>query len=185
MEDSQIIDLYWARDQQAISASEEKYGRLCWTMAQNIVASPEDAEECVNDTWHRAWITMPPQRPGSLRAYFCRIVRNLSIDCWRRKKRRKRDEGLEILLGELEDCLPSAGDPASLTEQKEVAACVDRWLETLSREDRILFLRRYWYGDSVGELAQLNRRTPNDMAQKLRRLRLRLKAALEKEGICI
>ena len=185
MEDHQIIDLYWARDQRAIAASDEKYGGLCRTVSRNIVVSPEDAEECVNDTWHRAWITMPPQRPGSLRAYLCRIVRNLSIDCWRAKNRQKRDAGLEILLGELEDCLPDAGDPESLTEQKETAACIDRWLDGLSREDRLVFLRRYWYGDSVKALAALCRRSPNDMAQKLRRLRLQLKAALEKEGISL
>ena len=185
MDDQTIIDLYWARDQEAITASDRKYGGLCRSISRNIVSDWDDADECVNDTWHRAWTTMPPQRPASLRAYLCRIVRNLSIDCWRAKTRQKRDAGLEILLGELEDCLPDAADPEALTEQKETAACIDRWLDTLSREDRLVFLRRYWYGDSVKELAALCRRSPNDMAQKLRRLRLQLKAALEKEGILL
>lgn len=185
MEDQAIIELYWARDQQAITASDEKYGGLCRSISRNIVSSWEDAEECVNDTWHRAWTTMPPQKPGSLRAYLSRIVRNLSIDCWRAKKRRKRDCSLEILLGELEDCLPSVSDPAHLTEEREIAALIDQWLDTLPPNDRILFLRRYWYGDAVGTLAQTWNWSPNHMAQKLRRLRLSLKTALEKEGISV
>ena len=185
MEDQTIIELYWSRDQQAITASDEKYGRLCRTISHNIVNNREDAEECVNDTWHRAWTTMPPQRPNSLRAYFSRIVRNLSIDCWRTKNRQKRDCSLEILLGELEDCLPAVNNPAHLTEERELAALIDQWLDTLPQKDRILFLRRYWYGDTVGLLAQTWNWSPNHMAQKLRRLRLSLKNALEEEGISV
>lgn len=185
MEDQAIVELYWSRDQQAITASDEKYGSLCRTLSHHIVLSWEDADECVNDTWHRAWTTMPPQRPDSLRAYLCRIVRNLSIDCWRRKGRQKRDSSLEILLGELEDCLPAVSDPAHLTEEQETASVIDRWLDTLPREDRKLFLRRYWYGDPVDQLARAVDWTPNRMAQKLRRLRLSLKKTLEKEGISL
>ena len=99
MEDSAIIDLYWARDQYAITASDEKYGALCRGLSQNILSSREDAEECVNDTWHRAWDTMPPQRPGSLRAYLAKIVRNLSIDRWRARRAEKRGEGREVRRG--------------------------------------------------------------------------------------
>ena len=185
MEDQTIIDLYWARDQQAIAATDRKYGGLCRTLSHNIVNDWEDADECVNDTWHRAWTTMPPQRPGSLRAYLSRIVRNLSIDCWRRKSRQKRDAGLEVLLGELEDCLPAVSDPQKLTEEQETARIIGDWLDTLPREDRVLFLRRYWYGDPVAELAAALHWSPNRMAQKLRRLRLALRAVLEKEGISL
>ena len=103
MEDTAIVELYWARDQRAITASDEKYGGLCRGLSFNILASREDAEECVNDTWHRAWDTMPPQRPASLRAYLVRLVRNLSIDRWRARKSQKRGEGLEALVLELED----------------------------------------------------------------------------------
>ena len=185
MEDRRIIELYWDRDQLAITASDEKYGGLCRTISHNIVENWEDADECVNDTWHRAWNTMPPQRPASLRAYLGRIVRNLSIDCWRRKNRQKRDAGLEVLLGELEDCLPAASDPQHLTEEREVAQVISRWLDTLPREEQVLFLRRYWYGEPVALLAEGFRWTPNHMAQKLRRLRLELRAVLEKEGISV
>lgn len=185
MEDQRIVQLYWERNQEAITASDEKYGGLCRSLSRNIVGTEEDAEECVNDTWHRAWITMPPQRPDSLRAYLCRIVRNLSIDLWRSHNRQKRNYSLESLLGELEDCLPDATGPEQLTEERETAASIDRWLDTLSREDRVLFLRRYWYGDPVGQLAIRLNWTPNHMAQKLRRLRLSLKDHLEKEGVIL
>ena len=104
MEDHKIIDLYWARSQQAIVESDQKYGPYCRAIALGILAMREDAEECVNDTWHRAWNTMPPQRPASLRAYLVRLVRNLSIDRWRARKSQKRGEGLEALVLELEDC---------------------------------------------------------------------------------
>ena len=185
MEDEAIVQLYWERDQEAITASDRKYGGLCRTISRNIVGTVQDAEECVNDTWHRAWNTMPPQRPGSLRAYLCRIVRNLSIDCWRGLHRQKRDLSLETLLGELEDCLPDLRDPACLTEERELGETLDRWLDTLPREDRLLFLRRYWYGDPVQLLARDRGWTPNHMAQRLRRLRLSLKVWLEKEGISL
>ena len=183
MEDQRIVQLYWDRDQEAITASDRKYGVLCRSLSRNIVGTTEDAEECVNDTWHRAWITMPPQRPDSLRAYLCRIVRNLSIDLWRSRHRQKRDDSLERLLGELEDCLPDLTGPEQITEQRETAAAIDRWLDGQTHQDRVLFLRRYWYGDPVGQLAQGMNWTPNHMAQKLRRLRLSLKEHLEKEGI--
>ena len=100
MEDATIIGLYWARDEGAIAASDEKYGWLCRNLSQNILDSREDAEECVNDTWHKAWDTMPPQRPGSLRAYLAKITRNLSIDRWRARRTEKRGNGLAVLLDE-------------------------------------------------------------------------------------
>ena len=185
MEDSAIIDLYWARDQYAISASDEKYGALCRKLSQNILSSREDAEECVNDTWHRAWDTMPPQRPGSLRAYLARIVRNLSIDRWRARKAQKRGAGLEVLLSELEDCVPASPSAEAETEAGLVSDCIDRWLDSLPQLDRVAFVRRYWYGQRVDELAAQLGNTPKQMAQRLFRLRGSLRRALEKEGIVL
>ena len=117
MEDAAIIGLYWARDERAITASDEKYGKLCRALSQNILDSREDAEECVNDTWQRAWDTMPPQRPGSLRAYLAKITRNLSIDRWRAKRAEKRGRGMDVLLEELEESLPAAPSAEELTEE--------------------------------------------------------------------
>lgn len=107
MTDTQIIDLYWARSEEAILATADTYGGYCAAIAWNILHSREDTEECVNDTWHRAWNTMPPQRPNSLQAYLCRIVRNLSIDRWRQRYSAKRGGGMEALVLELEECVPA------------------------------------------------------------------------------
>ena len=183
MEDAAIVALYWQRSEEAITASDEKYGALCHTLAYNILKAHEDAEECVNDTWHRAWDTMPPQRPNSLRAYLCRIVRNLSIDRWRAARSQKRGEGLDRLVLELEDCVPAGPSAEEAWEAGETAAAVDRWLDALAQTDRVLFVRRYWYGERVDQLAARFGYTPNGAAQRLRRLRAGLRRALEQEGV--
>ncbi len=183
MEDSAIVALYWQRDEGAITASDEKYGGLCRSLSQNILNSLQDAEECVNDTWHRAWVTMPPQRPSSLRAYLARIVRNLSIDRWRTRHSQKRGEGMEALVLELEDCVPAVQSAEAEFEAKEAAAAIDRWLDTLSREDRVAFVRRYWFGERVDALAGQCGCTPKQMAGRLFRLRSGLRRALEREGV--
>lgn len=185
MEDAAIIGLYWAREERAISASDEKYGNLCRRLSRNILDSREDAEECVNDTWKRAWDTMPPQRPHSLRAYLVKITRNLSIDRWRAKRAEKRDSGLDVLLDELEDCLPASPSAEELTEVRETVRIIDHWLSRLSPADRIAFLRRYWYGQRVDHIAAQAGCSPNSMAKRLGRLRAGLRQALEQEGIVI
>ena len=185
MEDSGIVALYWQRDQRAITVSGEKYGAFCFGLSYNLLASREDAEECVNDTWHRAWDTMPPQRPKSLRAYFGRIVRNLSIDVWRARRSKKRGEGMEILLSELEDCVPARRDTEGEYEARATADAIDRWLGSLRREDRAVFIRRYWYGERVDELAGRLGCTPEQLAGRLYRLRKKLRLALEREGVIL
>ncbi len=185
MDDQAIIALYWSRDQRALGESQQKYGPLCLRLSENILASREDAEECVSDTWLRAWDTMPPQRPDSLRAYLSRVCRNLSLDRWRARRAKKRGEGLEVLLEELEDCVPTSPSAEAAAESREITRCIDRWLETLEPEDRTAFLRRYWYGQQVKELARQAGRAPQKMAQRLYRLRQSLRRALEQEGIVV
>ena len=185
MEDAAIIGLYWARDERAISESDRAYGTLCRRLSQNILNSREDAEECVNDTWQRAWDTMPPRRPDSLRAYLARITRNLSLDRWRKRTAEKRGGGMEELLIELEDCLPAAPSAEELSEAGETARAIDRWLSTLSPADRKAFLRRYWYGQRVDEIAARAGCSPNSMTKRLGRLRAGLRLALEQEGIIL
>lgn len=183
MEDSAIVALYWERSEKAIAASEEKYGTRCRGLSFRILESREDAEECVNDTWQRAWETMPPQRPESLGAYLMKIVRNLSLDRWRAKAAKKR--GLEVILEELEDCVPPSPSAETAAEEREIAQCVDRWLETLPPEDRAAFLGRYWYGFAVKELARRLEVSPGKMAGRLYRLRRGLRKALEEEGVAL
>ena len=185
MTDTQIIDLYWARSEEAILATADTYGGYCAAIAWNILHSREDTEECVNDTWHRAWNTMTPQRPNSLRAYLCRIVRNLSIDRWRQRYSAKRGGGMEALVLELEECVPAVPSAEEQWEAQEVARAVERWLQTLDEEERDLFLHRYWCGEAVKELAAGLGCSSNGLAQRLRRLRQSLRQALEKEGVVL
>ena len=183
MDDHAIIELYWARDEAAIPASDRKYGRLCRSLSRDILQNREDAEECVNDTWRRAWDTMPPQRPVSLGSYLARITRNLSIDRWRAQRAEKRGGGMEELLEELEDCLPSAPSAEAVSQSRETVRALDRWLAALAPEDRRAFLRRYWYGQRVDQVARQAGCSPNSMSKRLSRLRQELRTALEQEGI--
>ena len=182
MEDAAIVALYWQRDEAAIAETDRKYGRYCRSIAQNILASPEDAEECVSDTWLSAWNAMPPQRPGSLPPFLGRIVRNLSISRWRRSHAQKRGGGLETLLSELEDCLPAPGSVADTAEARALTGQIEGWLEGLPKPDRLLFLRRYWYGEPVRALAAQRGEAPGRTAKRLLILRRGLKKRLEEEG---
>ena len=182
MEDTAIIELYWARNEDALTQTDLKYGPMCRSLAFGILSDREDSEECVNDTWHRAWDTMPPQRPDSLRAYLGRIVRNLSISRLRRRNAQKRGPGIKIMFSELEDCLPAAVSVEQELDANELASAISRWLRTLDADDRVLFVRRYWYGEPVQTLAAQWSFEPNRMAKRMLKLRRSLKQWLEKEG---
>lgn len=183
MEDGEIIGLYHQRNEKAIQESDRKYGGMCRRIAKNILYIREDAEECVNDTWYAAWNSMPPGRPQSLGAFLGRITRNLSISRWRSGHAKKRGGGMEILLSELDDCVPAADLVEQRISQKELARVLDAWLDSLPKEESVLFVRRYWYGDAVKILAAKKRCTPNQMAQQMLRLRKKLKRFLEQEGV--
>ncbi len=185
MEDSAIIELYWQRSEQAIAETQAKYGAFCCSVALNLLRVPEDAEECVSDTWHAAWNAMPPQRPEKLRAWLGRVTRNLSLGRWERDHRVKRDGGIPELLDELEDCLPTAETAESALEARELARAMDAWLSSLRREDRVLFLGRYWLGLSVRELALRRGIKPEKLSLRLFRLRKSLRTWLEKEGYAL
>lgn len=179
MEDSQIIELYWQRQESAIRETETKYGAFCLGIAANILSVREDAEECVNDTYFQAWKSMPPQRPEKLRAWLGRVVRNIAINLWHRN----RYAGIQELLSELEDCIPSPRTIEREMEGKELAEYLDSWLLSLSAVDRRLFVRRYWNGIPLGQLAREQGVPSAKLAQQMYRLRQNLKSALEKEGV--
>ena len=185
MEDHEIVALYWQREERAIVETDRKYGAFCHRIALNLLGVREVAEETVNDTWQEAWTSMPEEKPDRLRAWLGRVVRNLSVDRWRRDHRQKRFAGIETLLSELEDCVPSAETAEGAVEAAELAKAIDTWLRTLPREDAVLFLRRYWNGMSLKELAGERGVAPNRLAQRMYRLRLELKSALEKEGYSV
>lgn len=182
MEDREIISLYNRRCEQAIMETESKYGAYCGAIASNVLEAAEDAEECVNDTWLAAWNSIPPSRPNCLRVFLGRLTRNLAITRWRYTHADKRQSGMTVLLSELEDCLPAADSVEKTLEQAELRRILIAWLDSLSAEDRRLFVRRYWYGVPVKTLAREADTLPNLMAQRLLRLRKKLKQILEQEG---
>lgn len=183
MDDFAIVELYHRREERAIAESDKKYGALCRSIALRLLGYREDAEECVNDTWYAAWDKMPPDRPQSLGAFLGRITRNLSISRWRRDHAKKRYGGMELLLSELEDCVPAPGTVEENLERQQLARVISAWLDSLENEDRRLFIRRYWYGDPVKELAAERGEEANAAAQRLLRLRKGLRAFLESEGV--
>ena len=182
MEDSQIIGLYFKRDEAAISETAAKYGAFCRGIALNILSISADADECVNDTYLRAWNSIPPQNPVRLGAWLGKVVRNIAFDLWKKNHRKKRYSGMEQLLNELEDCIPSHTAVESEIEGQELTGVINAWLASLPQSDRILFMRRYWNGETVAALAQESGVSPANMAKKMYRLRQGLKSRLEKEG---
>ena len=183
MDDLAIVELYHRREEQAIAESDKKYGALCRSIALRLLSLREDAEECVNDTWHAAWNRIPPERPHSLGAFLGRITRNLSVSRWRREHAQKRYDGMEILLSELEDCVPAPGTVEEALDRRQLARAISAWLDSLAEEDRRLFIRRYWYGDPVKELAAERGERANGISQRLLRLRKALRTFLESEGV--
>ena len=182
MEDESIIARYWDKDEAAIAESHTKYGRVLRGIAFSVLSNREDSEECVNDTYGKAWDSMPPQKPNSLSAFLGRITRNLSLSRWRAVHAQKRDVGL---VTELTDCLPAQETVESAISEQELTDVLASWLRALPRQERALFLRRYWYGESMDELAAVCGLTANQIAGRLFRLRARLRKVLESEGIAI
>ncbi|MEA4964242.1 MAG: sigma-70 family RNA polymerase sigma factor [Oscillospiraceae bacterium] len=185
LEDPQIIQLYWDRDTRAIAETDVKYGRLCNHIAMNILENVGDAEECVNDTYYRAWDAIPPQRPESFSSFLGRIVRNIALDRYRYNHARKRSGKMDVLLSELEDCIPSGTRTEELFEAGEVSALIDRFLDTLEKQRRNIFVRRYWYSQPIREIARACGMTEGQVKSILFRLRNLLRTALEKEGVAL
>ena len=183
MEDGEIVALYWARDSRAIRESEEKYGAYCASIARSILGSPEDAEECVSDTWLRAWNAMPPHRPSILSVFLGKITRNLSFDRYRAAHREKRGGArVDAALEELGECVSGRDDPERRREGRELIEELDRFLLALPEEQRYMFILRYWYADSVKEIAQRMGMSENRVSVTLHRVRLRLRARLMERG---
>ena len=185
MEDTEIIELYWQRSESAIAQTDAKYGPYCYKVAVNLLSVPEDAEECVSDTYYQAWIQIPPTRPSSLKAWLGRVVRNISINLWHKHHAAKRDSAMEVLLSELDDCIPAISGTEQRTEAAELGNLITGWLKSLPEADRILFVQRYWYGTSLKELSTKWHMSPGKLAQKMYRLRISLKKMLEKEEISL
>lgn len=185
MEDHAIVELYWARTESAISETAKKYGRYCKVIAHNILSTEEDSEECLNDTWLGAWNAMPDQRPSRLRAFLGRITRNLALDRLDYKNAAKRNNTMSLILSELEECISSPDDVEDAFDAGETAAAISAFLRTLEPDHRNVFLRRYWYADSIREVAMRFGMSESKVKSMLHRIRGQLKSCLLKEGISL
>ena len=184
MEDSQILALYFARSENAIQETDRKYGRYCYRIAYSILASRQDSEESVNDTYLSAWNSIPPRKPTRLATYLGRLTRNISIDRWRDTNAQKRGGGEAALaLDELSQCVSGQPGIEEAMVQKEVIASLNRFLASLSEEERDVFLCRYWYVNSMEEIAQKTGFSLGKIKSMLHRTRKKLAASLQKEGL--
>lgn len=183
MDDSMIVSLYWERDEKAITESGVKYGPYCRSIANNILKDWSDVEECVNDTWLKAWNAMPPQRPSVLSAFFGKITRNLSFDRYRLLHRQKRGGGqIDLVLDELGEVVSGSESPEGEVLKKELAGEIGRFLSMLPQEKRVLFILRYWYAESIPDIAKRCRKSENNVSVSLNRIRGSLKAYLTERG---
>ena len=186
MEDGMIVELYWQRSEDAIAQTQTKYGAYCGAIAWGILHSWEEAEECVSDTWMNAWNAMPTARPSRLAAFLGRITRNLALDRWDRLHAQKRGGGQgHVLLDELAECVPALGGVSQQFDERETARLISDFLRTCKPEERGVFLRRYWYADPVSDVARRFAVSEAKVKSMLFRLRKRLKAYLEEQGVCV
>ena len=185
VDDRKIVELFFERSEQAIIELSKKYGFVCSKIAFNILNNTQDAEECVNDAYLGTWNTIPPQRPNPLLSYVCRIVRNLAIKKYHTNTAIKRNSMYDAALDELENCFPSSISVEDECNANETAQIIDDFLEALDRENRIMFVRRYFYFDSIADLAKLFRTSNHNISVRLFRIREGLKKHLIKEGVSI
>ena len=184
MTEIEIVELYWDRDQTAISQTAAQYGNYCYSIAKGILLSPEDCEECLNDTWFRAWETIPPQRPSKLSVFLGMLTRNIALDRYRRSTAQKR-KGAEVavLISELDECTPSTSNVEHEVFAIELEHIVNKYLDKLPERECNIFLLRYWYNKSVREIGERYSMKDNNVKVSLHRSREKLKAYLEKEGV--
>lgn len=182
MEDSKILELFFARNEDAIRHTDDAYGRRLFALADNIVRNDQDAEESVSDTYMRAWDTIPPQKPQHFFAYLAKICRNFALKKLDWKNAAKRKAEVVSLTQEMEACIPDSTRDREM-EAKELGMLLDRFLRTLTPENQMVFLRRYWYVDTIAEIAARYGISESAVQMRLNRTRARLCTYLEKEGI--
>lgn len=182
MDDKEIIDLYFARSERAIAETERKYGPYCYAIAYHILENHDDCKECVNDTFLRVWNAIPPEKPVSLRAYLGKITRNLALGRYRATHTKKRGGCVEVAMEELREATAGVS-PEEAIDRTELVQLIEAFLDELSPQARVFFLRRYWYFSTVKEIAADYRVGESKVKVSLLRSRNALKARLEKEGV--
>ena len=186
MNDEQIIDLFLSRSEKAIYEAKEKYEKYCYNIAYNVLHNSEDSEECVNDTYLQAWNTIPPQKPNFLASFLGKITRNLAINKYKYNTAEKRRIGrMDVILDELEECLPAKDNIEQKVEDKIAIESLNVFLSMQKSRTRKIFIRRYWYMDSIKEIANDFNMSESNVKMTLSRTRSDLKMFMEKEGVSI
>ena len=186
MDDKDIINLYNRRDESAISETDKKYGKYCFSIADNILHSIESSEECVSDTYLKTWNSIPPKFPNSLRLFLAKIVRNLAFDRYRESHRQKRGgDETSLALEEIEDFLPATQTVEASLEEAEFMEHINRFLRSLGARDRCIFINRYFHVESAKAIANKYNLSENNVHKILSRTRIKLKELLTEEGYTI
>lgn len=184
MNDNQIVELFWQRNEEAISESEKKYDRYCRSIAENILQNSEDAKEIVNDTFAAAWNAIPPHRPAVLATFLGKITRRLALKRLReRTADKRRGDEVSLSLDELGECIPAAPEVDEAIQVKEMTKSINAFLDTLRPEERRIFIRRYWFFDSVQTISSRFGYSESKIKMTLKRTRDRLALWLKKEGM--
>lgn len=173
--DEKIIELFFERSEQGIQELDVKYGKVCHKLSYNIVSSQQDAEECVNDAYFGAWNAIPPAKPDPLLTYICKIVRNISLKTYYRKEAAKRSSHYTVAMEEIESCLADPSTVEAEIEAKELARIIEGFLDTLTIENRVIFMRRYWFSDSCKDIAEFVGLTEKNISVRLTRIRQKMK----------
>ncbi len=185
MDDERITELFFARDEQAISELDRKYGKLCHSISYHILNDRQDTEECVNDAYLGVWNRIPPERPNPLQAYLCKIVRNISLKRYRQKSAVKRNSSYRIAMEELEDCLSAPDTVESELEARALASVIQDFLDSLTEENQVIFMRRYWFSDSYEEISRRVGLAEKTISVRLTRLRKQLKSYLQEREVTL
>ena len=185
MTDERIIELFFARSERGIEELDTKYGATCHRIAQNILGNKEDAEECVNDAYLGVWNSIPPKKPNLLSAFLFKILRNLSITRYHANTAQKRNSFYDIALDELEETISTEESIEKECSQKELTTTIEGFLDTLTRENRVIFVRRYWFSESYTEIAKRTGLTEKNISVRLTRIREKMKEYLSERGILV
>ena len=183
MDDSKIIDLFFDRSESAVVELSNKYKNLCFKISMNILGNNEDAEECVNDTFLAIWNAIPPEKPKILKAFVCRIARNISINKYKHNSAEKRYTDFQACLDELEEYVAGGSEPEDEYDASQIAKYIDEYLDTLSKTNRLIFVRRYWYMDSYEYLSCVTGLNTSAVRKRLSRTGKGLKDYLRSKGV--
>lgn len=182
MSDEEIIGLFFERSEEALKELEKKYGKICMQTSYNILGNRSDAEECVNDSYLAAWNAIPPTRPNPLLAYVLRIVRNVSLNRYHKNHAQKRNNTYDLAVDELADVLPAANTVEGEMEMNELTLAIEGFLDSLETRNRVIFIRRYWFYDNYGQIAEQVGLSEKNVSVRLTRLRKQLKDYLQERG---